>query len=148
MNAIAIEIVRGLSHHHHNHTQNEYDNSVEPPQDEDTPIIFKILALLWMVFMAAICYKADQREQQENARIERRRQRRLERRLKERKLDPKRREPVVAASMKTKVRLHILVSVLSCSTMVEKCLPSFWFESIKFGKFSNLQARWMKKRSP
>jgi len=104
MNAIAIEIVRGLSHHHHNHTHNEYDQAVdhEPPQDEDTPFIFKILAVLWMLFMAAICYKADQREQEENARIERRRQRRLARRLKERKLDPKRREPVVAAAMKTK----------------------------------------------
>lgn len=106
MNAIAIEIVRGLSHHNRNYTHNEYDQAVdhEPPQDEDTPIIFKILAVLWMLFMAAICYKADQREQEENARIERRRQRRLARRLKERKLDPKRREPVVAAAMKTKVR--------------------------------------------
>jgi len=103
---MSIEIYRWLQdyeghHHGHNHTEHVIQ---EDEDDADVvPIIYKILAVAWMLFMALVCYKADQREQEEGTRRRERRSRRRQQRINAIKFAPGRRQAVVSAALVTRV---------------------------------------------
>jgi len=85
-----------------NHTHVPHQPHHQPKEDEDVPIVLKILAAAWMVFMLTFCYKAEQRELQEDARREEQRRRRREQRIRQRKFAPGRRQMAVLSAIVTK----------------------------------------------
>jgi hypothetical protein len=96
---------------------NDWNNRTHVPhqhqamEDEDVPVFLKILAAAWIIFMVLVCYKAEQRELQEDARRAEQRRRRREQRIRQRKFAPGRRKTAVAAAIVTKVCTFIFQNI-------------------------------------